>query len=448
MSTATQTLSIPSSGQAKATPRWVHFLRCSGTGFLNFGGAQVIRLAGNLILTRLLVPEAFGLMTLANVFLVGLQMFSDMGLGPSIIQRSVPLNKSFLQTAWTLQIVRGFSLFALVSLAAIPLSNFYSEPILLALIPAIAFRDIILGFRSIQFFVEEKELRHLRPTLINLGTALLGLIAAIFLTFVYPNVWALVLSGLIAALANTLATHIFLPGFQHKFKWDKKALHELIHFGKWIMLSTTLAFLATQGDRLLLGKYLSPTELGIYTVAFFFAQSVTSLIGGVTNRVMLPLLSKARKESVEAQRKIYNRYRSIFLALATPILGFFITLGAPLIHFLYDARYQAAGPMLEILALGAAAAVLRSLIQPALLSQGNSFLRMVLSAFEASFILVCMALGGALGELSGFLWGWVAGQLLATAAGYLLLLRYRLLSFIPDCLFILTLAIAYFLSNA
>jgi len=50
------------------------------------GGDQVIRLASNLILTRLLLTEHFGLMALVNVFLVGLWLFSDIGIGPALIQ--------------------------------------------------------------------------------------------------------------------------------------------------------------------------------------------------------------------------------------------------------------------------------------------------------------------------------------------------------------------------
>ncbi len=44
------------------------------------GGQQFLRLASNLILTRLMFPEAFGLMALIQTFMVGLQMFSDIGI--------------------------------------------------------------------------------------------------------------------------------------------------------------------------------------------------------------------------------------------------------------------------------------------------------------------------------------------------------------------------------
>ena len=64
-------------------------------------------LASNLILTRLLFPEAFGLMALGSVVLVGLQMFSDAGIGPSIAQSPRGDDPEFLDTAWTAQVLRG-----------------------------------------------------------------------------------------------------------------------------------------------------------------------------------------------------------------------------------------------------------------------------------------------------------------------------------------------------
>src|SRR5688572_30143338 len=75
--------------------------------FAGYGASQVIRLASNLILARLLFPDVFGLMALVNVFIGGLAMFSDIGIGPAIIQNKRGNERTFLNTAWTIQIGRG-----------------------------------------------------------------------------------------------------------------------------------------------------------------------------------------------------------------------------------------------------------------------------------------------------------------------------------------------------
>ena len=78
--------------------------------FVGYGVGQSLRLGSNLILTRLLVPEMFGLMSLINVFILGLSLFSDIGVGPSIIQHKRGDEPEFYNTAWTLQVIRGGAL--------------------------------------------------------------------------------------------------------------------------------------------------------------------------------------------------------------------------------------------------------------------------------------------------------------------------------------------------
>jgi O-antigen/teichoic acid export membrane protein len=78
-----------------------------------YGAGQLLRLGGNLVLTRLLEPKLFGLMTLVFVFITALHLFSDLGIGVSVIQNKRGDDPVFLNTAWTLQVVRGVFLWAL-----------------------------------------------------------------------------------------------------------------------------------------------------------------------------------------------------------------------------------------------------------------------------------------------------------------------------------------------
>ena len=87
---------------------------------LGYGGSQILRLAGNLVLWRLLYAEAFGLMAIVNVFMQGLAMFSDVGIGPSIIQNERGDDPDYLDTAWTIQALRGGALFVVAVIFADP----------------------------------------------------------------------------------------------------------------------------------------------------------------------------------------------------------------------------------------------------------------------------------------------------------------------------------------
>ncbi len=391
------------------------FLRCLIAGGLNTGGAQVIRLAGNLILTRILFPEAFGLMAIVSVFLVGLEMFSDVGVGASIVHRKAEPSPAFLRTAWTLQAIRGTGLWLIACALAWPLARIYGKPELAAVLPVASFTLVLMGFKSTAVHLVSRHLRHGPLTAIDLSTAVFGLAVSIGLAAKHPSVWALVTGGLAAAVAN-LAASWTLPGqIRHRFCWDRESAGELIRFGRWILLATIFAFIATNGDRLLLGKFLTLEQLGIYTVAFFFSQSVNLFVSGLATRVLFPVLSRSGSSTD------FHRYRRLLLGGSLLPLAVFLIAGPWLIEFLYDDRYLPAGGLLQILSFGAAAAVLRVLSEPLLLARGDSRSRMILSLCEAGLLLSGLAIGGALFGLPGFLAGYVAGQFLTLIPTRLLL---------------------------
>lgn len=113
-----------------------------------YGASQVLRFGSNLILTRLLFPELFGLTALVNIFITGLHLFSDIGIGPNIIQNKRGDDPAFLNTAWTLQVIRGFGLWFCCLLISWPVAKFYGEPQFLWLIPIVGLGTIITGFNS------------------------------------------------------------------------------------------------------------------------------------------------------------------------------------------------------------------------------------------------------------------------------------------------------------
>ena len=120
--------------------------RSSAWTIFGHGTAQVIRLATNLILTRLLFPEAFGLMALVTVILIGLWLFSDAGVGPAIMQNRRGDEPNFLDTAWTIQTVRGGGLWLLTCALAQPAAAFYDAPMLKGLLPVAGLSLLIGGF--------------------------------------------------------------------------------------------------------------------------------------------------------------------------------------------------------------------------------------------------------------------------------------------------------------
>lgn len=255
-------------------------LRGSTFVAIGYGASQAMRLAANLILTRLLFPEAFGLMALVSVFLVGLAMFSDVGIGLAIMQHKRGDDPVFLNTAWTIQIVRGALLWLVTLVLAVPLARFYEAPMLAQLLPVAGLSLFIAGFNPTQI---ESAGRHLllgRLTVLDLASQVIGTLSMIGLAFLTGSIWALVTGELIGALAKFWLTQRYLDGLRNRLVWDRATAHEMMRFGKWIFLSTVCGFVLAQGDKAILGRFLSFADLGIYNIGYFLAGFPMFLGGG------------------------------------------------------------------------------------------------------------------------------------------------------------------------
>ncbi len=311
----------------------------------------MLRLASNLILTRLLFPEAFGLMALIHTFMTGLQMFSDIGIRPSIIQNKRGEDPAFLNTAWIIQIGRGVVLWLASCALAWPLAKFYGDPQIMWLLPVVGINALIAGFISTKTAVADRNIRIGRQTVISLVAQVAGLVAMIGLALIWPSVWSLVVGSLVSSLIGVVASHLFMPGVPNRLRWDPSAARDLMSFGRFIFVSTLMGFFITQGDKLLLGRLISFGDLGIYNIAFFMATFPLMLGRTVATRILFPLYREVRpSESVANQRKI-GRARDLLTGGMMLLFGTVAVLGVPLIGWLYDPRYEAAGPMLVILAL-------------------------------------------------------------------------------------------------
>src|SRR5690606_271866 len=109
------------------------------------------------------------------------------------------------------------------------------------------------------------------------------------LAWLLQSVWALVLSGVLSSFAHVLLIGWLLPGARNRLRWEPEAAQELIHFGKWIFLSTICGFLINQSDKVILGKFLTLDQFGVYNIGFFLASFPMLLGGVVTRRVLIPI---------------------------------------------------------------------------------------------------------------------------------------------------------------
>lgn len=323
--------------------------------------SQGIRLGGNLITTRLLVPEMFGVMAIANVLFIGIEMLSDLGIRQNIIQSRRGDDPTFLNTAWSLQIVRGLLLGLIVLMLSallyglgwlgwLPKDSAYADRNLPWVIAALSLTPVLKGLESTKMATANRNLVLGRLTLIDVFSQIAGPIVIIAWCFYLDRgIWALVAGWFAVSLTRMTLSHCYLPGIRNRLCWDRDSLKGLYHFGKWIFVSSILGFLLNNGDRLIFGVYLNSNDLGIYSIAFMMVSAVETLLRKLVSNVSFPALSEIYRREPDNLAKYYYQFRRPIDLVSLFLVGVIFTGGHTIIAIFYDDRYASAGSMLEIL---------------------------------------------------------------------------------------------------
>lgn len=380
-----------------------------------FGLSQTIRFGSNLLMTRLLVPEMFGVMAIATMVMYGLALFSDVGLRQNIVQSKRGNDAAFLNTAWVIQILRGVLIwfFALgVSMLVIlanrigmvPADSVYAESSLPYVIAILSASAVIMGFESTKLSEASRNLSLDRITQIEIGSQVAGLVCMIVWVAIDRSIWALVAGSICSSLVKVTLSHVWLQGVANRWQWDNTAFHEIIRFGKWIFVSSILGFLVNSGDRLLLGGLVSTAELGVYVIAFLIFNSVEQVLAKIIGDVAYPALSEIVRERPDGLKSAYYRFHLVIASFTFFCAGILMVSGGELIGLLYDKRYEQAGWMLEILAV----ALLTIPFRVALLTfmaLGKARLHAEIIAIRVLALFVLAPAGFHLFGLHGAVWG-------------------------------------------
>jgi O-antigen/teichoic acid export membrane protein len=213
---------------------------------MDYGCSMGIRVINSAILTRLLMPEAFGLMVLVGTLIVGVSLMSDIGLGPNVIQSRRGDDPVLLNTVWTLQVLRGAAIFVISLLLAPAVALIYHEPRLMALLPALGLIVIIGSFNSTNLLSMSRHLGVRRLFLLDITAQIFGLLVTVCCALIHPSVWALVIGATFYSAYRLVLSFYrpLIPGIRNSFRWDRESVHSVVHFGKWILLSTAFCFFA------------------------------------------------------------------------------------------------------------------------------------------------------------------------------------------------------------
>jgi O-antigen/teichoic acid export membrane protein len=379
--------------------------------FFGYGTQQILRLISNIILARILFPEAFGLATTVSIIIYGLTLLSDMGIQQFIIQSPHGDEVRYLNTAFTIHAVRGFVLTVLMVVLAYPASWFFKTPQLVPLVFMGSIQLLAIGFRSTSVFTLRRKLTIGWLTCLELGQNILTLVIMIPWAILSPSVFPLVAGGTISMCIYSVVSHLIPVGYRNRFLWDKEVFAKMNRFGRWILGSSSITFFAVQIDRIFYGRFIGMAWLGVYSIAFNLSEAFSALLSRLIVGILYPVLSQTNRDHIAEMSAVYYKIRLRFDTFFMTCLGILAGASDWLIKSLWDVRYVNAIWILKILCIKVLFICSIGIGETCLTSMGYTQYGFWRSTSRLVSVIIGLPLGWYFWGIPGMLWASVISEL-------------------------------------
>lgn len=322
------------------------------TGFfwvLLGSGIQVALKIGVLaVLARLVSPDDFGVVGIALIVMEFSKMFTHMGVGPALVQRT-EIEDRHLTTGLTLSLLMGaFS--ALVLLVTAPdIAGFFRMPELTSVLRVLSLIFLVDSFTLIAQALMQRNMKFRINSTIEVISYAIGYGAVgVVLGYLGWGVWALVVASLAQSFLLTVFL-LYIQPFPKRLGFERKAFNELIFFGGGFTMAKIANFLATQGDNLIVGRLLGARALGLYGRAYQFMVMPASLFGNALDKALFPAMAKVQND----QRRVAKAYLtgvSIIALIAVPLSLLIFFLAPEIVQVILGPDWTDVVPPFQILA--------------------------------------------------------------------------------------------------
>jgi O-antigen/teichoic acid export membrane protein len=272
-------------------------------------------------------------------------------LQAALIQKKEDI-EDYLDTAWTIQAIRGIALGVGVFLLAPQFAAFFNEPRAASFIRTLAVVLALRGLASPGIVVFIRQLQFKTHFMRRVSGNVVELAVSLVFALVFRNAWALMI-GLVAGNLTNVVMSYWIHPFRPKFRFQLGQARQLSHYGRWIFLNEVLYFLSYRGDNLIVGKFLGPATLGVYMIAYSISEVITVEISRLINDVAFPTYSRLQGELARI-RSAFALASQLLMSIAFPMAIVLCLLARPLLDFMFDERWLEAATVLPVLALAGA----------------------------------------------------------------------------------------------
>jgi O-antigen/teichoic acid export membrane protein len=331
-----------------------------------FPFSQVFRWVTNLIAIRLIVPQAFGLISLASMGITFLDILLDFGFYPSVVQNRRGDDPVLLNTVWTMQIIRGLLIWGCCSIAAQPMARFYGEPELLWVIPILGLNSAIASCNATALMTLGRHMQFRKLFLFEVGASVLSSLVLLVWIRQSPGIWALLGGGTFGVLLRLVWSHRLLPDRPNRLAWDLESAKSILSFGRWIWILSFTGFFIAQSEGLILSTLVGAEVRQMFDAASKWIAPIGTLwyFGTFNGEVIFPFFARQPDLPRNILRARMLRLRKWVLIVFGFVLLATASFSDVLVSIFYDSRYALAGEIAPILSIGLFPVLLVSTAEP------------------------------------------------------------------------------------
>lgn len=356
------------------------------------GGAsaveQAARFGRNLILVRLLAPQAFGSMAIALSLASVISTLTDVGIREAIIQNPKGHEEDYFNSAWWIAFCRGLALYILAFVFSPVVARFYGSDQLVSLLRITSLSVLFDSSMSPKAVLAVKTMRLERWAAISNGGGITGACATVILALLVPNIWALAFGYCTESAARCALSYICCPCLP-KLRFQRAAARDLFQFSKGMFGLSLLNLVFARTDIFVLGKSSSAAALGLYAMAIYLVQTPTSFLMNLLGQTLLPAYSQVHTDRPRLSHMLYQAMSALAL-LGFPFLTCVFFCGPSVLTLTYGPKYTAMATPLFVAAIVALVNVLNGQLTTVFYAVGKPQLHRTAVAAMAATMAICV----------------------------------------------------------
>ncbi|MCJ7523871.1 MAG: lipopolysaccharide biosynthesis protein [Candidatus Aminicenantes bacterium] len=354
------------------------------------GTQFALRMAGMLILVRILSPTDYGVMAMAMIVLNFVQMFKDAGLSMATVQRE-NISHDQISTLFWLNVVISALIAFLVLLGAPLLSVFFKRPELTNVLAAISISILVSGLAIQHEALLRRHLRFNALAFIQIVSLVVNLIISVVLALLGFRYWALIGGAIFQSVAGTSMTFYFCPWLPGKMKRGA-GVRDMLKFGGHLTGFNFVNYFARNADNLLIGRFIGAEALGFYSRAYQLLMMPITLIRAPLDQVAMPALSSLRSKP-KHYAKYYQRLLEVSILVMMPVTLLCALEAEFLVRLLLGPQWVGTVAVFRIFALAGLIQAISSTRGLVLISSGYSVRYFYWGLFNSILMVISFVVG-------------------------------------------------------